>query len=323
MFRDTVRLSSFIVCFASFALTALAQQTPPQTPADQQKTVQPAPPAQTAPSSATPAPAAVQGTRPPEEPNVLEDGGFSIEPIYWMTKAQPGLKGGASAASAYSGFQNLDYPGKSDYGLGVEAAIPTGHSNTLRISLFRVLGNANSIVGTNGTIVYGEPYSAGDYLVQHYNVQMAKISWDYLSYTWQRKPGNIHFKTLYEVQYVNFGTQLYAPFVPITTDASGNTDTNSSSGSQSVILPTLGAELEQSLGGKFRWEVKGSGFGIPHHSVIWDAQADIALRLNKFELIAGEKAYHFKSSPQGDQYVSDTLQGLFVGLRYYVGAPHR
>lgn len=316
-----MRLSSLIVCFASLTLIASGQQTPPQTPADQQP-VQPAPPAQTAPSSASPAPAA-QSARPPEEPNVLEDGGFSIEPIYWMNKWQPGLKGGASAANAGSGFQNLDYPGNSDYGLGAEAGIPTGHSNTLRVSYFRVLGNANSTVGANGTTVYSEPYSAGDYLVQHYNLQMIKISWDYLSYTWRRKSGNIHFKTLYEFQYVNFGTSLYAPFVPITTDAAGNTDTNSSSGSQHVFLPTLGGELEQSLGGKFRWEIKGSGFGIPHHSVIWDAQADIAFRLNKFELIAGEKAYHFKSSPQGDQYVEDTLQGVFVGLRYYVGAPHK
>src|SRR5579863_7471885 len=114
MLRDTVRLSSLIVCFAPFALIASAQQTPPQTPAGQQP-VQPAPPAQTAPSSPSAAPAAAQPARPPEEPNVLEDGGFSIEPIYWMTKAQPALKGGASAASGGSGFQNVDYPGKSDY----------------------------------------------------------------------------------------------------------------------------------------------------------------------------------------------------------------
>lgn len=254
---------------------------------------------------------------------MLEDGGFSIEPLYWMTRAQPGLKGGAAAANNYSGFENLDYPGHSDYGLGAEIAIPTGHSNTVRISVFRVLGNANSVVGVNGSTIFSEAYAGGDYLVQHYNVQSAKISWDYLSYTWRRKPGNIHFKTLYEVQYTNIGTSVNAPFVPITTDSQGNTDTNSSSGSKSVILPTLGGELEQSLGGKFRWEIKGSGFGIPHHAVIWDAQADIAVRFNKFELIAGEKAYHFKTSPQGDEYFSDTLQGVFVALRYYIGAPHK
>jgi len=246
---------------------------------------------------------------------VLEDGGFSIEPMYWMNRAQPTLRGGATAVS----FEGLDYPGNSDYGLGGEIGIPTGHSNTLRVSYFRVLGNANS-TPTQAVTLFGTPYNAGDYLAAHYNVQSAKISWDYLSYTWRRAPGNIHFKTLYELQFTTIGTNIAAPFKPVTTDSSGNVDDNTANGSKNVFLPTLGVEFEQSLGGKFRWEVKGSGFGIPHHSVIWDAQADIAVRFNKFELIAGEKAYHFKTSPQAEQYFTDTLSGVFVGLRYYVGS---
>ncbi len=232
-----------------------------------------------------------------------------------MNRAQPTERGGAAAFS----FEGLNYPGNSDYGLGGEIGIPTGHSNTLRISYFRILGNANS-TPTQSVTLFGEAYNAGDYLASHYNLQSAKISWDYLSYTWRRKPGNIHFKTLYEMQFATISTSIIAPFKAETEDISGNVDTNTASGSKKVFLPTLGGELEQSVGGKFRWEIKGSGFGIPHHSVIWDAQADIAVRISRFELIAGERAFHFKTSPQAEQYFSDTLSGVFVGIRYYLGS---
>lgn len=248
----------------------------------------------------------------------MEDGGFSIEPIYWLNRAQPALFGGLQSAQSEI-YASQGYPGNSNAGIGAEIAIPTGHSNTVRVSYFRVQGNATSTTSQAETL-FGEAYAAGDYLSSSYNIQSAKISWDYLSYTWRKPMGNIHFKTLYEVQYTTISTAFFAPFVPITTDSSGNTDTNTAAGSKSVILPTFGGELEQAIGHGFRWEIKGSGFGIPHHSVIWDAQADIALRINKFELLAGEKAYHFKTSPQSDQYFTDTLDGVFVAVRYYIGS---
>jgi hypothetical protein len=99
----------------------------------------------------------------------------------------------------------------------------------------------------------------------------------------------------------------------------GSTDTNTAVGSKNIFLPTFGLELEQALGRHFRWEAKGSGFGFPHHSNMWDAQALIAIRFGGLELIGGEKAYHFKSSAQGNEYFSDTLSGPFVALRYYFG----
>jgi hypothetical protein len=247
---------------------------------------------------------------------VLEDGGFSIEPIYWLNRAQPALFGGAQ--SAQSGvFASQSYPGHANPAMRGEIAIPTGHSNTLRLSYFRILGHANS-TETQSPTLFGESYAAGDYLISSYNVQIAKLSWDYLSYTWRKSPGNIHFKTLYELQYVNVATSFFAPFVAQTTDSSGNVNDNTAAGSKHIILPALGAEFEQAIGKRFRWEVKGSGFGIPHHSVIADVQADIAVRVSKFELIAGEKWYHFKTSPQADQYFTDTLSGVFGGIRYYL-----
>ena len=52
-----------------------------------------------------------------------------------------------------------------------------------------------------------------------------------------------------------------------------------------------------------------------------DAQADIALRFSAFEIQVGGRAYHFKTSPGTDQYFTDTLDGAYVGIRYYLSKP--
>lgn len=273
-------------------------------------------------STPTQSPAAqpqnVQTQPPPQEPKVLEDGGFTVEPIYWYTRAQPYLKGGATATTN----EDQNFPGHSNAAIGGEVSIPTGDSNTLRISYFRLQGNS-AVTEAQDVTVFGEAYSAGDYVTSTYTLQSAKISWDYLSYTWHRERGNIHFKTLYEAQFANISTSFAAPYKAVTTDSSGNTDYNTASGSRYALLPTLGGELEQAVGNRFRWEIKGSGFGIPHHSVIWDAQADIAWHFSKFDLIAGGKAFYFKTSPQREQFFNDTLSGAFVGIRYYLSRATR
>ena len=43
------------------------------------------------------------------------------------------------------------------------------------------------------------------------------------------------------------------------------------------------------------------------------------LRLHQIELLAGEKVFHFKTSPENDEYFTDTLSGAYVGIRYYWG----
>ena len=283
-------LSLFLSTF--FASCCLAQQAPQQQPPAQQQVQQP----------------------PPVEPAVLEDGGLSIEPIYWFNRAQPDLRGGAAATE----FGSISYPGNANRSIGGELGVPAGRSNTLRFSYFRTQGNANTTVSQTASI-FGEGYSPGDYIVANYRLQSAKISWDYLSYTWHKRSGPIRLKTLYEVQFATISTNFAAPLKPVTTDSSGNTDDNTAHGSKNVFDPTFGVTLDQPIGHHFRWELTGSGFGIPHHGNIWDAQADIAVHFKQFELLAGEKAFHFKTSARGDEYFTDTLSGVFVGLRYYWG----
>lgn len=296
------------VIFAALLTPCFGQQpTPNQAPANQ-----PAPqPAQT---SSAPQQAASQSSPPPPEPYVLEDGGLSIEPIYWFNHAQPSLMGGMQAPA----YGNLSYPGDGKYAWGGELSMPAGRSNTLRFSYFRVQGNANSTLTQDSTVL-GQAFNAGDYINASYTIQNAKLSWDYLGYTWNKPWGKIRLKELYEVQFVTISTTAFAPFVPVSTDASGNTNYNTASGSKNIIYPTLGLELEQAIGHHFRWEIKGSGFGVPHHADIWGAEASIAFRIASVEILGGEKAYHFKTSPQADAYFADTLSGAYVGVRYYWG----
>lgn len=283
---------------------------------------QPAPPAQPGnlpaqqDQSTPPSASNVQPVQhpPAQEPYIIEDGGLSIEPIYWLNRAQPTLYGGAAAAS----FAGYSYSGNANASVGGELGIPAGRSNTLRISYFRAQGNANSTL-TQASTIFSEAYNAGDYVTSNYTIQSAKISWDYLGYTWHTRTGKIRLKTLYEAQFVTVSGNFAAPFKAVTTDTSGNTDDNTAQGSKNLIYPTFGVEFEEALGRHVRWEVIGSGFGVPHHGDIWDAQADLAIHVKQVEILAGGKAFHFKTSTQADQYFTDTLSGAFVGLRYYWG----
>src|SRR5579884_4125231 len=86
------------------------QEAPPPPPTDTALTTLPTP--------------VVKQKKPPTEPAIIEDGGLSIEPIYWLNRAQPDMRGGAAA----TGFSSIGYPGNANPGLGGELSIPAGHS---------------------------------------------------------------------------------------------------------------------------------------------------------------------------------------------------
>jgi len=281
-----------------------AQDVPPPTQPPTQPAAQPA--------AAASQPVVMPSPTPPvKDPYILDDGGLYIQALYWLNRAQPRLQAGA-AATAPGAFS---YDGNAKAGLGAEIGIPAGRSNTLRVSYFRIQGNGNATLAQDATI-FGESYTAGEFINATYKIQALKASWDYLSYSWHKPSTIVRLKTLYEVQYVNTGINMSAPFFVATTDANGNTDYGTASGTKSVILPTFGMAIGSTFGKYFRWDLRGSGFGLPHRSNIGDAQGSVAIRLGRVELIAGERFYHFKTSPKSDEYISDTLQGVFAGLRF-------
>ncbi len=299
-----------------FSAPLAAQATAPPAPAQQ-------PPAQPGMPTASPANApgipstmtvAPPKPAPPKEPYVLDDGGFYIEPFYWLTNGQPRLRGGLqNANSGDSG--DLQYLGVPKPGIGVEIGIPAGRSNTIRISGFQVQGYSNSTLN-NAAVIFGEQFSAGDFINGNYKLQAIKVSWDYLSYSWHKPKTTIYVKTLWEAQYINTTFAADAPLVAPTTDSSGNTDLNQANGSKAVILPTFGMALGSSFSKYFRWDVRASGFGFPGRADIADVSATIAVRVSRIEVLAGERYFHFKTSPRSDMYTNDTLQGVYGGLRF-------
>ena len=94
-------------------------------------------------------------------------------------------------------------------------------------------------------------------------------------------------------------------------------DSASANASKQIIYPAFGLAAEYALSPHVLFRADASGFALPHKSVLWDAEATIAYRRGAWEIRGGGKAFHFKTSPNSTEYVSATLAGAFIGLRYH------
>ncbi len=301
-----------------------AQETPGQPPSTQQ----PSPSGQPAPQQQTIRQEPAAGQPASEGPRNISDGSFSLDVFYWLTGARPQLRGSITTTTSTTvGLttkttttttpSNLAFPGKSEPARDATLSIPAGRYNALRFSYFQTRGGGNT-TATQNTNLFGAVYNAGDFLTAHYTLQNAKVSWDYLSYRLPPRATGFRVKTLWEIQYTWLRSSISAPEKTPSVDSSGNLITNSSTGTRSLIFPTLGAGLEHAVSKNFRWEAKASGFGIPHHGNIWDTEAWAAYRFGQLEARAGIKAFHFKTSPKNDIYVGGaTLSGAFFDVRWY------
>ena len=239
---------------------------------------------------------------------------WSIEGYYWLTHTSPTLRGGKAALD----FENLDYPGNGNYTIGATISIPVSKSAMLNISGFQSKASTSS-TPNQALDLFGTTFAAGDFLTSDYTIRNVKVSFQDLFYPFPRKPGQKwNIKTLWEVQYDTIKTNVNAPFAPAT-DSSGNTLVNNVSGSRNVIYPTFGLSGEYHLTRNLIVQVNGSGFAIPHHAVIGDAEGSISYRLRGVELIVADKYYHFKTSTQNAEYFSATLMGPYAALRLYPG----
>lgn len=260
--------------------------------------------------------AASQAQQSPEpEGYVIEDGGVSVQTSFWLSTAQPSLAPGKTATDGTTGSINVAR--KLQGAGGFMFSIPAGIGNTLRLSYDRV-ERSTAMTTPADLALFSVGYSAGDYLTTAYKMQHVKLSWDYLSYTWE--PSKLRFKTLWELHYASSEVSVDAPFKEIATDSDGYPISNATWGRKWVVLPALGIELEQALSKRFRWEAKASGFGLPKRAALWDTEASAVLRLGKVELLCGARAFKVKTSPKDDAYFNQTLAGPFAGLRIYWGA---
>lgn len=249
-----------------------------------------------------PTPAApARAKDPAPESNYIEDGGISVQPFYWLTASRPHLFRGALAPTRTAG--DLIFPGHANGAYGVMLSLPAGKQNSLRISYFRTQGSGNTVAATD-LALFSTGYSAGDRLTTKYKLQSVKASLDFLSYTFQN---NIRFKTLWEVQGALIETGVVAPA----------TADSASSGKRWLVLPSFGMGLEHAVSKHFRWEAKGSGFGLPKRAALYDVEGSAVIRLGRAELLAGYKVFSVKTSPRAEEYFKQRLNGPYVGLRWY------
>src|SRR5205814_8527304 len=124
-------------------------------------------------------------------------------------------------------------------------------------------------------------------------------------------------RSLWEVQYVQIKSTIDAPLAP-TTDSEGNPISTTGQGSRQTVLPTFGIAAEYAIAPHLLLRADASGFGLRHRSEIWDAEGLIAWRRGHLEVVGGGKTFHVKTSPNNTEYLSATVAGAFIGVRWHI-----
>jgi len=296
----------FDTCVLSvlFALPLLSVSGRAQTP--------PAPAAPTAVRvpTAPPTPAPVRATpAQPAGPDYPDPRTLTVGIFYWMTLpvAQPNLYGGSQVFD-YETLRNL---GKVRSGSpGIEVSLPITRTGELHFEYFLAKGDGNQNAPA-ALDLFGTSFNQGDVLATQYQIQDSKIYLDDLLFPHKFPVAKFRLKSLWEFQYVHMKSTIDAPYV----DSTGVQET--AEGTKQIFLPTFGLAAEYAIAKHVLLRADASGFGLPHKSDLWDAEATVSYRRGMWEIVAGGKAFHLKTSPNSDEYLSDTLAGAFVGLRWH------
>lgn len=281
-----------LICAAGLTVPAIAQV------AAQPETAQT--PATTQPTAPPPAPAANTG------PDYPDPRTFTIGVFYWVTGASsdPGLITGRTALD----FETLADLGKVRQATpGLELSIPITRTGELKFEGSITKGDGNQ-VATADTDLFSTQFYNGDQLSTQYQITRAKLYLDDLLYPHKFPVAKFRVKSLWEVQFIKLKSTIDAPLV-----TAGETG----QGTEQILLPTFGLAAEYAIARHVLLRVAGSGFGLYHKSDIWDGEATISVRRGQWEVVAGGKAFHFKSSPNNDEYVTGTIVGGFAGLRWH------
>ena len=228
---------------------------------------------------------------------------FSLAVFYWRTQGDPRMLGGKLSFDPSK--QNVVFPGKPKETPGVELTFPAGKYNRIEISGFETRGSG-TFTATKGLNIFGGAINTGDFLSVRYKVRNIKFDWNYLTYP-VPPDAKLRVRTYIGGQYTRIEPVFDLPLL---------TNPATLAGKKSIIYPVFGLGVEFVPSKHFLFEVKGSGFGFPHRSVYWDGEATAIVRLGPVEVFGGGKAYHFKTSPQKEEYFLGTLYGPFGGLRF-------
>jgi hypothetical protein len=68
---------------------------------------------------------------------------------------------------------------------------------------------------------------------------------------------------------------------------------------------------------KIKVEARAMGFAWPHKAVQTDGEVKLTARIYKqLDIVLAYKAFHFKTNPQKDYYLKETMYGPYGGLRW-------
>lgn len=300
-----------LLCLSALPSYLYGQNQTPATPPSTAPTAPSVPPASAAPASDTTPPSPSALAPPKYTPNYVNTGsGLSIEPVYWLPHGQPLLHTGDYNTTGTDG--SFDYPGTLGRALSGNVVVPAGKGASVRFSYFQTTISGGTTAPQNLNL-FGTPINAGDPVASQAKITDFKLSYDFVTYYWNFKGGDLRLKTLYEMQYFSVDSSID----DFQLQTNGTYNIVPTGGTKSIIAPTFGVGLDQTVSKHFRWEARGSGWALPHRSKIGDTEADIAVRYGYAELVAGARVYYFRTSRRADHFNDGTLYGPYVGLRLY------
>jgi hypothetical protein len=263
------------------------------------------------PSAPTQVPSAAASAPPPPLPpddyKNLSD--ISVELFYWRPSLHSIMRPGKGNFDGDDPTlaSGLDFQGKSKAAEGILITTPAGRANKLEFEYFQQKGSGNETLPI-ATILFGQPYSSGDVLGSATTIQHARVTWNYLTYPDPPGAHKFRFRTLFGVEYTQMTARFDAPF-----------DFNAApvQGTRTIIFPSLGAAIEYHFSKRFYFEAKAEGFAWPHKAAQADGDAKLTFRVFKqLDLLAGGKAFYFKTSPAKDYYLRATMFGPYAALRW-------
>ena len=295
-----IRALAALLLGVSIPLAVLAQQQQQQqTPAERQAAQTPAAP-----------PVQPKAARIPDYPDRRT---ITIGLFYWLTI--PGDGADLKTGHQVPDLETLDNLGPHHKAPGLYIAVPITRTGEIKFEGWIGKGDGNQ-TAKNTLDLFNTTINPGDYLATQYQIKAGKIYLDDLLWPYKFPVSRFRLKSLWEVQWISVSTTIDAPLVAAT-ETSGSITTETAVGSRQVVLPTFGLAAEYQLTPHVLFRADASGFGLPHRSDIWDADATLSYRHNKWEVRGGFKAVHFKTSPRNAEFISDTISGGFVGVNYH------
>lgn len=225
---------------------------------------------------------------------------------------QPEIKGG-SQATAYQDVSNL---GKEKAAFGAEASYPITRTGTIVAEYFINKGDGSQTT-TVITSPFAQTYPAGTKITSSYNIQHGRVYLDDLLFPHFFPVRKFRLKSIWAFEYTKMSATFDTPGVASVVDSSGNTTLGTITGSHTTFLPELGAAAEYAIAPHVLLRADAAGFGIPHSSEVWEANATVSWRVHNVEVVAGGKILHFKTTPNASDYLQGTVDGAFAGVRYH------